>query len=339
MTDERASDTAAVDTAGDDDAVSVVVTGAGGRMGREVIAAASDRADVRVVGAVNRSPVAHGGGGERDDGGTESDRDAYGTVDGVPVTPSERLGDVLARHDDPAATVVVDFTAPAATATYAATAADHGVAFVSGTTGLGDADHDALGSAAASVPVVWASNFSRGIAALRRAVTAAARAVPGYDVEVTETHHDGKRDAPSGTAETLVDDVVAIRPDLGTRQHGREGVAPRDADEIGVHARRAGDVAGEHEVLLAGEENVLSLTHRAGSRRVFAAGALDAAAWVAGRDPGRYDFDDVLDEESVNAAVSRTDGTDADGGVTDAGRRGRADDDPAAADRNGGDGQ
>lgn len=339
MTDGRTSDTGAVDRTGDDDAVPLVVTGAGGRMGREVIVAASERDDVRVVGAVNRSPVGADDRGGRDDGGVGSELDTHGTIDGVPVAPSERLGDVLARRDDPAATVVVDFTAPAATTRYAEIAADHGAAVVSGTTGLADADHDALDAAAASVPVVWASNFSRGIAALRRAVTAAARAVPGYDVEVTETHHDGKRDAPSGTAETLVDDVVAVRPDLETRRHGREGVAPREADEIGVHARRAGDVAGEHEVLLAGEDNVLSLTHRAGSRRVFAAGALDAAAWVAGRDPGRYDFDDVLDEESVDASVNQIDGADADGEVTDTVEGTSRDDDRAAAGREGGGGR
>ena len=252
---------------------SLVVTGATGRMGRELLATAADR-ELTVAGATSRTaePVA-----------------------GVSTASPEALGR-LAR-EAPSPTVVVDFTAPQATAAYARTAAEAGVAFLTGTTGLSESDHAALSEAGERVPVLWASNFSRGVAALRRAVTAAARTLPGYDVEVTETHHDGKRDAPSGTAETLVEDVETARPDLSERVHGREGVAPRSEAEIGVHARRAGDVAGEHEVLLAGEDNVVELTHRAGSRRVFAAGALDAAAWLAGRDPGVYGFEDVLDTD------------------------------------------
>ena len=252
---------------------SVVVTGANGRMGRELLAAADDRA-LTVAGATSRTAE---------------------TVAGVSTAPPDALGR-LAR-EAPSPTVVVDFTAPQATTAYAETAAEVGAAFLTGTTGLSDDDHATLTQVGERVPVLWASNFSRGVAALRRAVTAAVRALPGYDVEVTETHHDGKRDAPSGTAETLVEDIEDARPDLSERVHGREGVAPRSTGEIGVHARRAGDVAGEHEVLLAGDDNVVELTHRAGSRRVFAAGALDAAAWLAGRDPGRYAFEDVLDAD------------------------------------------
>jgi 4-hydroxy-tetrahydrodipicolinate reductase len=256
---------------------SLVVTGATGRMGRELLAAADDRG-LTVAGATSRTAE---------------------TVAGVSTAPPDALAR-LAR-EAPSPTVVVDFTAPQATTAYAETAAEAGAAFLTGTTGLSEDDHAALADAGERVPVLWASNFSRGIAALRRAVTAAVDTLPGYDVEVTETHHDGKRDAPSGTAETLIEDVEAARPDLSERVHGREGVAPRNTTEIGVHARRAGDVAGEHEVLLAGEDNVVELTHRAGSRRVFAAGALDAAAWLAGRDPGVYEFGDVLDADEPAA--------------------------------------
>nr|WP_277555790.1 4-hydroxy-tetrahydrodipicolinate reductase [Halobaculum sp. YSMS11] len=252
--------------------VRVAVTGAGGRMGREVIEAAADRDDVTVTLAVNRSPV-----------------DA---VAGVDVADAAKLPELLAESDPD---VLVDFTGPDSSVEYVAAAAEAGVACVVGTTGFTEAQETALADAAASVPVLRASNFSRGIAALRRAVSAAAAALPGYDVEVTETHHNGKVDAPSGTALTLLDDVEEARPDLSDHVHGREGDAPRTEGEIGVHARRAGDIAGEHEVLLAGDENVLELTHRAGSRRVFAAGALDAAAWLAGRNAGTYDFTEVLE--------------------------------------------
>ena len=263
----------------------LVVTGAGGRMGREVLSVAADRG-LAVAGAVNRSAV--------DD-----------PVAGVAVSEPETLPELLADVDG--RPVVVDFTAPAATTTYAETAADHDAAFLTGTTGLSETDRETLTRAGDRVPVLWASNFSRGVAALRRAVAAAVRAVPGYDVEVTETHHDGKRDAPSGTAETLVSEVEAARPDLEERTHGREGVAPRSPTEVGVHARRAGDVSGEHEVLLAGDDNVLELTHRAGSRRVFAAGAVDAAVWLADRDPGVYAFDDVLDDRTESAEATTSD--------------------------------
>jgi 4-hydroxy-tetrahydrodipicolinate reductase len=243
-------------------------------MGREVIEAAADRDDCAVALAVNRSSV-----------------DA---VAGVEVADAAELPNLLADAEPPV-DVLVDFTGPGSSAAYVAAAAEAGVACVVGTTGFDDEQEAAIDAAAESVPVLQASNFSRGVAALRRAVSAAAAALPDYDVEVTETHHNRKVDAPSGTALTLLDDVEQARPDLSERVHGRAGDAPRTEGEIGVHARRAGDIAGEHEVLLAGDEDALELTHRAGSRRVFAAGALDAAAWLAGRGAGAYDFTEVLD--------------------------------------------
>ena len=251
----------------------VLVTGAGGRMGREVIEAASTRDDVTVAAAVNR---------------TETE-----PVEGVEVVDAARIPDLLSETDPD---VLVDFTGPESAASYVEAAADAGVAVVTGTTGFDDEGIDRLHAASESVPVLKAANFARGVAALRRAVREAVAAVPGYDVELTETHHNGKRDAPSGTAKTLLDDVEGVRDDLDRRVHGREGDAPREDGEIGVHARRAGDVTGEHEVLLAGNRETLQLTHRAGDRGVFAEGALDAATWLPGRDPGWYDFDDVLDE-------------------------------------------
>ena len=251
---------------------SVAVTGAGGRMGREVLHAAADRSDVEVVLAVDRTPGRQ--------------------VAGVDVEDEADLPDLLAERDPD---VLVDITAPAASVDYAAACAEAGVASVVGTTGFDDEGMTALRAASDAVPVLWASNFSRGVGALRRAVRAAVAALPGYDVELTETHHNGKVDAPSGTAKTILDDVDEVRGPA-PRVHGREGDQPREGDEIGVHARRAGDVTGEHEVLMAGNSEVLSLTHRAGDRGVFAEGALDAATWLAGRDPGWYDFAEVLDQ-------------------------------------------
>ncbi|SMO44363.1 4-hydroxy-tetrahydrodipicolinate reductase [Halorubrum cibi] len=268
-------------TGGADGDLRIAVTGAGGRMGREVIEAAAARDDVEVALAVNRTPT--------------------DPVAGVDVADAARLDDLLADADPD---VLVDFTGPESAVEYAETAAEAGVAVVTGTTGFDSGGTARLRAASEAVPLLRASNFARGVAALRRAVREAVVAVPDYDVELTETHHNGKRDAPSGTAKTLLDDVEGVREEargdsaggdgLDRRVHGREGDSPREPTEIGVHARRAGDVTGEHEVLLAGNRETLSLTHRAGDRGVFAEGALDAAAWLSGREPGRYEFDDVL---------------------------------------------
>ncbi|MFC5366729.1 4-hydroxy-tetrahydrodipicolinate reductase [Salinirubrum litoreum] len=253
--------------------VRVAVTGAGGRMGREVIAAADAREDVSVVLAVNRTTVE----------GSE--------VAGVPVHDAEELPALLAESD---AEVLVDFTGPDSSADYVEACAELGVPAVVGTTGFDSTGTARLADASESIPLLKASNFARGVAALRQAVREAVAAVPEYDVELTETHHNGKRDAPSGTAKSILDDVESVRDDLDERTHGREGDQPRRRSEIGVHARRAGDITGEHEVLLAGNHEVLTLTHRAESRGVFAEGALDAAVWLVGRDAGRYDFFDVI---------------------------------------------
>jgi len=257
--------------------VDVAVTGATGRMGRAVLDAASAREDVSVAFAVARDPG--------DD-----------PVAGVSVAPSDDLQALLADH---APDALVDFTVPESSRAYVATAADDGVASVVGTTGFDEGGERALRDAAERAPVLKASNFGRGVQALLSAVESAVADLPGYDVEVTETHHNGKRDAPSGTANTILETIEGAREstDAPRRVHGREGEAPREDGEIGVHARRAGSVDGEHEVLLAGNDEELRLTHRAGDRGVFAEGALDAAAWVAGREPGRYDFAAVVEGE------------------------------------------
>jgi len=248
----------------------VGVTGATGRMGREVIAAA-ERRDWAVVPAVSRTT---------------------GTVDGTDVADEERFAALLPEHDPD---VVVDFTVPEATVRYATACADAGVPLVTGTTGFDEEHTTELERASDEVAVLKAANFAKGVQVLRRVVREAAAALPGYEAELTETHHSGKRDAPSGTAKTILDEVDSAREAALERVHGREGIDPRETGEVGVHVRRAGDVRGEHELVLAGGDEVLTLTHRAESRGVFVAGALDAAAWLADRPAGRYEFAEVLD--------------------------------------------
>jgi 4-hydroxy-tetrahydrodipicolinate reductase len=260
----------------------VAITGASGRMGGELVDTAIDRDDVEFVLAASRTPEVVPSG------------DAPGAAD--TVVADADIGAALRDHD---IDVLVDFTVPEASVDYLEAAADAGVAVVVGTTGYEEDERATLETVADRVPFLKASNFSRGVAALRRAVRAIVPALDGYDVEVTETHHNGKLDAPSGTALTILGDIEDARGDSDDtdRVHGREGDQPRTGNEIGVHARRAGDIAGEHEILLAGNNEVVELTHRAGSRSIFAAGALDAAAWLVGRDPGQYDFDAVLDPD------------------------------------------
>ena len=253
--------------------ISIAVTGAAGRMGREVLAAASDRETFEVDFAVNRTPVDE-------------------LISGVVIESTDNFTELLADHE-PA--VVVDFTGPESAVEYAEACAETGVALVTGTTGFDETGIAELRHASESTAVLKASNFSRGVAALRLALQEATAALPDADIELTETHHNAKRDAPSGTAKTLLDDIEDVREDLSERVHGREGEAPRSTDEIGVHARRAGDVAGVHEVLFGAKNETLSLTHRAGDRSIFAEGALDAADWLAGRESGWYDFFEVID--------------------------------------------
>jgi len=249
------------------------VTGATGRMGREVLAAATGREDCEIVFAVNRDPD-----GE--------------TVDGIDIEPAAEFDSLVADREP---TVVIDFTGPESAVEYAEVCADAGVAFVTGTTGFDEDGLEALEAASEDVPVLHAPNFARGVQALVNVVGEAVQNLPGYDVELVETHHNGKRDAPSGTANRLLEEIEA-NGEFTERTHGREGDAPREAGEIGVHALRAGDITGEHEIILAGNHEEVRLTHRAEDRGVFAAGAVDAAVWIAGQKAGSYDFADVISE-------------------------------------------
>jgi 4-hydroxy-tetrahydrodipicolinate reductase len=176
------------------------------------------------------------------------------------------------------------------------------VALVSGTTGLSPESRALLDEVAGEIAVLWAPNMSLGVQVLARLVREAVASLgPSYDVEVVETHHNQKADAPSGTATLLVQAAQAARPELQPR-HGREGqLGPRQPQEIGVHALRGGSVVGDHSVHLVGAFDRLEISHRAMSRDLFAAGALRAARFVAGRAPGRYTLADVLDADTASS--------------------------------------
>ncbi len=226
-------------------------------------------------------------------GTTEVGRDA-GDLAGVgPIGTC--VVDGLAALEHARAEVVVDFSTPAATLALAAVAAASGTALVSGTTGLGDDVRAALDRVSQGIPVLWEPNMSVGVQVLTRLVAQAAAALDGWDLEVVETHHRAKVDAPSGTALRLVEAMQQARSGKTRLVHGREGrPGPRGGEEIGVHAVRGGDVIGDHVAHFLGGGERLELTHRATSRDVFAHGALRAARWIVGRSAGRYSLADVL---------------------------------------------
>ena len=203
----------------------------------------------------------------------------------------------IVLHDDPAgalargARVAVDFTLPGGVAANAAACRAAGVALVCGVTGLDARADAALREAAEAVPVLWAPNMSAGVAVLERLASLAAAALGDFDAGVYEVHHTAKRDAPSGTALALGRAVVAGRGQPAS------AAVPDDrlnAGGLGYAAERLGDIVGEHTVTLAGPGERIELTHRATDRAIFARGALRAAAWLAGREPGMYTLGDVL---------------------------------------------
>ncbi len=213
----------------------------------------------------------------------------------------DKGGDTAALADRSDA--LVDFSAPAALQANLHAAVGAGIPLVIGTTGLGDSHHAAIDSAAGAVAVLQTGNTSLGITLLAHLVReAASRLGPDWDVEIVEMHHRMKVDAPSGTALLLGEaaaDARGIELDAN-RESGRGHdfggkTGARAEGAIGFAALRGGTVAGEHSVILAGEQERLVLSHSAENRMIFARGAVKAAEWLIGKSAGRYTMKDVLD--------------------------------------------
>ncbi len=263
--------------------VRFVLHGASGRMGRQVLEALPQAPDVQLVGALASPASPHLG----------CDAAEVHGMAAVGVLLRPGLGAAVGAAE---ADVVLDFSCPEGLRRLLPQAAERGLAVVSGTTGLGAEEEAALEEAAQQVPVLHAANFSLGVAALARLLEAACRWLPDFDVEVFELHHAGKADAPSGTAFRLLDAVTAARgPERVRPRTERSGrIGPRRRGEVGLLAARGGDVPGEHTAMLLGAGERLEIVHRAGSRAIFARGALRAVRWVATRPAGRYRIEDVL---------------------------------------------
>ncbi len=231
--------------------VRLLIHGASGRMGCALLRLAAQRDDLAVVAAVQR-------------------RVDQRVVDGVPRFAASELAGV------PAFDVAIDFSLPEGFDPVLALCRARGAGFVSGTTGISGAQRDAVEAAAGAIPVLWASNFSLGVAVLDELVERAAAALAGWDCDIVESHHILKKDAPSGTALSLG----------AAAQRG--GAAPRYA------SLRAGDIVGEHLVQFTAAGERIELVHRATNRDIFARGALHAAVRLAGRAPGNYRVRDLL---------------------------------------------
>lgn len=208
-----------------------------------------------------------------------------GTYD---VTNSGELDEVA-----PAADLVIDFSNKAALPHVLAYVRRTGAALLSGTTGFSADELAQIRALGGEVPVIQSGNYSLGVAVLRHVTRLAAESLPGWDVEIVETHHNQKADAPSGTAEMLRAEVdpTGKAPVV----YGREGmVGARPKGEIGMHSLRGGTVAGTHEVHFFGTDEELVLTHRASSRQIFVTGAVAAARKLREREPGFYTFDELM---------------------------------------------
>ena len=249
----------------------LAVAGALGRMGQTVVRVAHGRADIEVAARFDRNLALAG---------------EPGLVD------RERALQV--------SEAVIDFTSPGASADLARRAAElGGPALIIGSTGFTPEETAAIDAAAQRVAIVRSGNFSLGVNVLMGLVAQAARALPqdDYDIEVFEAHHRRKVDAPSGTALMLGEAAAAGRgvslKDTAVRV--RDGVTgPRPDGAIGFSVMRGGGVVGEHSVMFCAEDEILTLSHSARDRSLFARGAVQAALWVRGRRPGLYDMQDVL---------------------------------------------
>lgn len=233
------------------DPIRLLIHGASGRMGQALLRLCAEGGNCTVVGAVSRKV------GQR-------------VIDGVPQFASSELSGV------PAFDVAIDFSLAEAFDPVLALCVERGAALVSGTTGLSDAQRAAIAAAATRIPVLSAANFSLGVAILSELVERAAAALPGWDCDIVEAHHAGKKDAPSGTALALGEAA------------GQGGALARYA------SLRAGDIVGEHLVQFAGIGERIELVHRATNRDIFARGALHAAGRLHGRAPGAYRLRDLL---------------------------------------------
>ncbi len=244
--------------------MNIILNGAMGRMGKEVIAATKKDGSMNVICEVDKS---------------------FETSTAVQMTafPAYDIG----------ADVIIDFSHHSAIVEVAEYAKKFNVPVVLCTTGQTEEELEIAKDLAKNVPVFFSANMSMGVALLCELAKKSAEVLPDADIEIIEKHHSAKLDAPSGTALMLANAIKTVRENL-TLMLGRSGRREREKNEIGIHAVRAGSIVGEHEVILATKNEIITVSHSAMSRSVFADGAIAAAKWIFGKEAGMYTMQNMV---------------------------------------------
>ena len=263
--------------------IRVIINGACGRMGRLIIRGVTEQADMEIVGAIEFSGHPQIG----------SDAGVVAGIGEIGVAVTGNLEDVLESAD-----VVIEFSKPEATLQHLRQVVDADKAMIIATTGYDPDELAVVQELASQIRCVMAPNMSLGVNVMIQALELIAKALgDDYDIEVIEAHHNHKADSPSGTALRLAETVAAaLGRDLDeVGVYGRHGIiGARPKQQIGIHAVRGGDIAGDHTVLFATEGEQLSVVHRAHSPEAFAKGAIRAARWVVSAPKGLHDISEVL---------------------------------------------
>lgn len=262
----------------------VVVSGAGGRLGRRILAHVDAAEGLRLAAGLVRA-------------GSEADGKALSDLCGAPLrTDAVATADAAVIE---AGRVLVEVAPKGPALEHARRAAEVGASVVLASTGFDAKERAEIDALSEQIPLVWAPNLSMGVAVLLDLAARASGALPNYHLEIVELHHAKKRDAPSGTAWALARAAKGARDEDADRDAilARAGeIGPRGEQEIGLQSVRGGDIIGEHTLYLVGPTERIELTHRAATRDVFAAGAVTAARFIGegGRAPGKYTMADVL---------------------------------------------
>ena len=248
--------------------INIILSGCNGKMGKFISSVVSDRDDCRIVAGIDINTQAN---------------------DGFPVyaEPDGYNGE---------ADVIIDFSHPSSLDKLLKYATKNNLPIVVSTTGLSDEQKNDLAEAAKVVPVFFSANMSIGVSLIAELARTAAKILgSGFDIEIIEKHHNQKIDAPSGTALMLADAVSEVVPEEMNYEYNRQAKrSKRTKNEIGIHAVRGGTIVGEHDVIFAGRDEVITISHSAASKEVFAVGAVNAALFLVNKEPKLYSMKDFV---------------------------------------------
>lgn len=251
----------------------ILLSGCSGKMGRVITSAVAQRDDCEIIGGI----------------------DLFTDVDfGYPVfsSPSAVSEEVTNKTD-----VIVDFSNPSAFGGLMEYAVRNSKAVVICTTGLNDTQKNTLKDASKKIPVFFSANMSLGVNLINELAKKAARVLgDSFDIEIVEMHHNQKVDAPSGTALMLADSIKSELNEDTKYEYDRHSKREKRAkNEIGIHAIRGGTITGEHEIIFAGHDEIIKISHSARSKELFATGAINAAVFMADKPTGLYDMSQMID--------------------------------------------